>query len=453
MSAQGASPVSETPLSAQAEAMLKTFLRPYVLGVPSATLRAVVEVRGLLPVWRRARSSADRFAAIMSEAVVPSFPEYARIVRAGGVKVNDLHELGWRHAFGMQLRSHGNGPAFGVTQQCVLKTVLYEKHESRSEALVQANRRPTTAASWFQALDKQGYVPRTVVNRMLDLAGVTPGTSRRLAIDSLLTLKEYPSAIRDWLGKGMGGLTEAERRDVAHLMQVGPLITSEHLFNVAERGAELLAISHGLKEGSIAAMALSRKRTIRGTLIIMKMFPGATLDDVREVFDKDGKTIRVLAEDTTIPVTWKPHFESYSEKLLVERGIIEQTSGSNFLPTGIVYLRNRLRGLLGDDVDRSSFLTVLYPADRDTARGDSDRLIAVVRQLLNTCSGYINLDDRQKKQLFDTFKETLKSGPTFLDARLKIGASLGALGERQGRTVLSTREALGRLLTFLAFGN
>ena len=437
--------------SAHTKSILTRFLRPFVSGVPSATIGAMVEVRGLLPMWRRAHSSPERFSGIMSEKVVPSYPEYVRLLRAGYVKVNHLHEVGWRHAFGAYVRNHEGGDLFGAMQRRVLKTLLSEAYESRSDALTKGKRAPSTFAPWFQALDKQGSVPRAVWNRMLDLIGVVPGSGRRSTVDSLLTIKEYPAAIREWFVKGMGGLTDAEQRDVAHLMQVGPQIHPKCLFGVAESGGELLEIVHGLKDGSITAMSLSRKRTLRGVLTVMKMFPGATLDDVREVFDKEGKIVRIWAESTTVPASWVPRFDNYSDKMLIEQGILEARTTQNFVPSGIFQLRTRLQRALGDDVERSSFLAVLYPPERGAIRGDSDQLVEIVRQLLNHASGFINLDNAQKKQLFDTFKESMSGAPTFLDARLKIGAFLSTLGGSPERKTLSAHEALDRLLTFLAF--
>lgn len=452
-SRSGPSHPAEALRNARTGAVLARFVTPFASGVPSSTMRAIIEVYGQLPVWRRAHSSPDRLAAIASGETVPSLPEYGRLLRAGHVKLNDLHKVGWYHAFCSHLRTDERGPLFGVIQRRVLQTLVYEGNQSRSEALAKTETSTSTATQWFQRLDKQGVVPRGTVNRMLDLLGVPHGNTRRGTIESLLTLKEYPAAIREWLTNGMAGLTDAERRDVSHLMQVGPRISPNHLFSVAESGQELLAVAHGLKEGSIAAMPLSRKRTVRGILLVVRMFPGATLDDIREVFDEEGKTVRVLAQDTTIPLSWKPQFQSYSDRLLIEQGILEERPTTNFLPTAVPPLRGRLQRVLGEGVDRASFLGVLYPPEPGALRGDSDQVLEAVRQLINGAAGFINLESAQKKLLFESFKETVRGSRSFLECRLKLGPSLVTLAENKDRKTLSVREALDRLLTFLAFGD
>jgi hypothetical protein len=435
------------------EALIR-FSRPFFLGVPSATIRAMGEARGLLPIWRSAQSGPDRLASIVSGEVIPTYPEYERYLRAGRVIPNDAHAIGWRHAFGAKVLAQGGGTAFGVVQRRVLKTLLYEESESRGEALAKRELNRLAAAQWFQALDSKGEVPLVVVKRLVGFLGVPSGSPRHRAIESILSTKSYSTAIREWLKRDMEGLTSAEKRDVLHLMQVGPRIRPENIFTVDQPEVDLLAVVHGFKGGSIATMPLSWKRTVRGVHSILKMFPGATLDDVRDVFAEDGKIVRMFSDETSIPSTWDPQFENYADKALKERGILDKDyRPARIIPIGVQGGRASLHDVIGHDSDRGSLLKVLFPPDRDALRGESRALVVALRHLIMHGAGAINLDAVQKNQLIQAFKESLAVSPSLEECRRKVGSSLAGLGGKNRGANLDVYQALDRFLTFLAFGD
>ena len=436
------------------EKALKSFLRPFVLGTPSATMRSLAETRGQLPILKGAHSSYDRLMAIITGAAMPSYPEYKRFLSAGRVPPNELHAVGWRHAFGSHVAKETGATPFGLIQRRVIKTLLYEGYESRGEALESRDRHRLTAAAWFQSLEQKGDIPLVVAKRLCCVLGVPPKAPRYRAIESLLALKAYSAAIRDWHKKGMDGLTDAERRDVSHLLYEGQNISSERLFAVTETDARLLDVFHKFKAGSITAMPLGWKRTVRGVHTIMRMFPGATLDDIREVFATDGKALRTLTRDSAIPSRWVPRFENSTDIVLLERGILEAHNRPTlYVPPGIQRLRDRACRVLGSHVDRGSFLAVLFPARHSELRGDSFQLVEIARELINASSGSINLTNAQKAQLHHAFKEVLSVSPTFEECRVKLGAALADQADIQAGDTLSVRGALDRFLTFLVFGD
>lgn len=451
---RGADITPQGELDERTQEVLTKFLRPFYLGVPSATLEAMVGARGLVGMWRSAHSSPDRLASFLSGRVVPSYPEYERYLRAGRVIPNEVHAIGWRHAFGAQLLAQGGGTTFGVIQRRVLRTLLYDENESRGEALQKRELHRLAAAEWFQALDSKGEVPLLVLKRLLGVVGVVSGSHRYQAIEAVLSTKSYSTAIREWLKRGMEGISDAEKRDVLHLMKVGPQIRPERIFTIEHPEVDLLAALHGFKGGSIAVMPLSWKRTIRGIHSIMKMFPGVTLDEVRDVFAEDGKIVRMLSEETSLPSTWVPQFENYADKILKERGILDQDyRPARFIPVGVQGWRASLRNVIGHDVDRSSLLKILFPPERAGLRGESRALVAALRHLISSGSAAINLDTSQKNQLVQALKEALSVSPSLEECRLKIGTSLAALGSEPRGEKLGVYQALDRFLTYVAFGD
>ena len=435
----------------RADMTLHRCTAPFILGAPDSVISSIVQLRGLLPVWKKAASSDARFAAIMSRQVVPSYPEYMRILKAARIAPNMLHEIGWRDSFGSYLRSRGAASPFGLMQRRILKTLIFSESENRGEFLQKLGRNRGTDASWFQTLDIRGEMPAVIMKRLLAMAGIDGKSPRMALIQSLFEDKDYPKAIRRWFRSGMDGLADAEKRDVAHLLQVGPNISREKMFCANLSGPELLTLCHRLKEGSVTAMPLSWKRTIRGVLTIMKLFPGVTVEEIQEVFSKDGKVLWALNQPTKIPRTWVPQLEQYADRLLREQGILDPSiRPTHFLPNSVRVWRARAETLLGRSTGQSSsFFSVLFPENALALSGDSTELYKILCGVLTESSPYVNLDSDSKAQLLRTFKDVWTVDPKPAHCRVMVGASLASRQKDEFQNVLSVGEALDRLLTFL----
>lgn len=436
-----------------ADASLHRLLAPFIGGAPDSVLSSIVKLRGLLPVWEKAASSADRFSAIISKQVVPNYPEYVRILRSARIAPNILHEIGWRDAFGNHIRSHGTSSPFGLIQRRILKTLIFSESESRGDFLKKIDRNRGTDAAWFQTLDIRGEVPAVIMKRFLAMAGIEGKGTHMALLQSLLDGKDYSKAIRTWFRAGMEGLPDAEKRDVAHLLQVGPNICREKLFSVSLTGMDLLTLSHRLKAGNVSPMPLSWKRTIRGVLTVMKLFPGVTLEEIRDVFSKDGKLLWALNRPTTIPFTWNPQFEQYADRILRERGILDASDRpTHFLPNGVKVWRARAGALLGSSaIERPSFFSVLFPENASLLHGDSTELYKILCGLLKDGGPFFNLDAETRAQLLLTFREVWTIDPSPAKCRVMVGASLASRQKEAPQDVLSVGAALDRLLTFLVF--
>ena len=435
------------------DAALHRLIAPYILGSPDSVLSAIVRLRGLLPVWTKAASSDDRLAALMSKQVVPSYPEYLRILKAARITPNVLHEIGWRNALGNHIRAHGPSSPFGLIQRRILKTLMFSESENRGEFLQKSERNRGTDAAWFQTLDVRGEVPAVVMKRFLAMSAVEEKGTGMVLLQSLLAEKDYPQAIRKWFRAGMEGLLDAEKRDVAHLLQVGPNLCHEKLFSASLTGMDLLTLSHRLKGGNVSPMPFSWKRTVQGVLTIMKLFPGVTLDEIREVFSKDGKVLWALNRPTTIPATWIPQFEQRGDRLLRERGILDASDRTtHFLPNAVKVWRSRAVPLLGSSaIESPSLFSVLFPENALLLRGDSAELYRILCGLLKEGGPFLNLDAETRTELLLTFKEIWAVDPNPATCRVMVGSSLASRQKESPQNVLSVGEALDRLLTFLVF--
>ena len=448
---QGDSSLADGITHARADTALARLVAPLILGAPDSVLSSIVELRGLLPVWQKAASSDARFAAIMSKQVVPNYPEYVRILKAARITPNVLHEIGWRDSFGGHLRSRGAASPFGLMQRRILKTLIFSENETRGEFLKKLDRNRGADASWFQTLDIRGEIPAVIMKRLLAMAGIEGKSPRMALVRSLFEEKDYPKAIRRWFRSGMEGLTDSEKRDVTHLLQVGPNICQEKLFSVGLTGVELLTLSHRLKDGSVTAMPPSWKRTVRGVFTIMKLFPGVTLDEIREVFSRDGKVLWAFNQPTTIPRSWLPQFEQYGDRLLRKRGVLDSSiRPTQFLPNAVRLWRSRALDLLGPSAsDCQSFFSVLFPENASLLNGDSSELHKVLCGVLTDGSPFVNLESDSMAQLLLTFKDVWMVDAKPAHCRVMVGASLAGRQKQSMQDVLSVGEALDRLLTFL----
>jgi hypothetical protein len=286
-------------------------------------VHTLVTIRGLIHIWKKAGISPTRLDALATGSVTPSWPEYCAILQAAHIVPSSLHELAWRDQFGKNALPTTSHSELGNIQNRIIRTLVSQEARSNKEFVTAKKGHHTTEARYFRDLSAEGSLSSIHMRRLLKLAGVTDGTALLSPVNPILFEKSYPKAIARWIQSGAPGVDGSTHSRVVRLISSSRNFSSNNLWEVAASGERLLELRHFLLSASKHPDKIPEVfPTHDAVLRILRLFPGATVQDVVEAVEAQREHLSGLNTYTEIPQEKPLRIENYADRLLAERGII-----------------------------------------------------------------------------------------------------------------------------------
>jgi hypothetical protein len=342
---------------------LQRVMEVYLSPSPAHLLRALHRVRRINPLRQETGSGFERLRLLRQEEVMPSLPEFKKILDGARIPFGPFHEIGWRDALGGFRRGVVQGSEFGVVQRRILKIMVAERASHTAEFLANVAGVSPQERVHFQTRGAGREIPLASFWRGLSFAGIAPGDSQSLPITLLLEEKNFPRALRRWYVEGLIGADESLRVGLRELVSAKNPLTREELFCAPSSARDVLAVKFEL---DALAGETSQLHSIRRALVVrsvMRSFPGITVDEIAKAISAIRGALHALVTPTGVARQWRPKFLNAADRKLIEDGLI---TADRVRQIGLPSLvRSHVRGLvalMGSEIERAdSPLRVLFP--------------------------------------------------------------------------------------------
>lgn len=459
--------------SKRTEAILRRALTIHTDPDPRVILNDLIQVVGPKRAIARLATSTPRLQSILQGEAVPPWNEYRGWLQAAGIFELPTHEVGWRELCGATLQN-STLTTYGKIQHRIIQTLVFDRFNNKSDFCCAGGVAPGPVLRLFRILEEQGELNANYFERLLSIGGLAPGDPRQKPIKSILTHKDFSTALVEWFNTGLQDVPSPQQALVTHLFSSCEQVSLDDLRPLTTPAHELLDYKYtSLKpkqgatseENSPASnplqstqssrrSSLFKLEVVKALSFVMHTFPGVTLKEISTAIQRVKASQLNANPETVILSTWVPRFETPSKRRLVEAGIHDASPKvTSHLPTSardaLDRFAEKVRPLLRDN--RGPLQSLFSPPDTQPPFA-APELHNLLRSTLATLLPHTNLMPSEAKQLSDALEKIFSlSGSPERSVRLAgtlIGATITAPARHGFSTKLTTLQAIDRLFTF-----
>lgn len=418
--------VSDGFANAHHEEPLQRSMEVYLGQSPAWVLQGLHRARRINPLRRETGSGFERLRLLRQAEVVPSLPEFKKILDGARIPFGPFHEIGWRDAFGGFKRGLEQASDFGNVQRRVLKTLIAEKASNTSEFLASIGGVSPQQRVHFQPRGAGREIPLVSFWRALSFSGINTGDPRALQVSLLLEEKSFVKAFRRWYVEGLIGADENIRIGLRDLVAAREPLTREVLFTPPCSVSEVLALKFEL-DASVSET--SQNPIIRRALVVrsvMRRFPGITVDEITQGIAAIREVLHALTTPTNVSRTWKPTFLNAADRKLIEDGLITADRVRRIgLPS---LVRTHVRGVVavvGSGIEQAeSPIRVLFPSHTHQSHPKVSEARVAMTHLFAETLHAMNLSPVVAASIFKAFRAAWTVAHIESDSAKVVGAFL-----------------------------